>query len=100
MLPELMRIATASGPERFLAVQALAFVDDPEAQAKVLETAKSEEVPRAERLSAVALLSQLSLTEAVNYLQDLAVGDDKELARCATEALVALQIRRKAGDRR
>lgn len=90
----LMRIANGSSQERFLAVQALAFLDEPAAQEKVLEMAKSEDVPKPERLRAIALLSQSSLTVGTDYLQSLMYSDDPELRIVAAEALAVSQRRR------
>ncbi len=95
LMADLIEVADAGGQERFLAVQALAFIDDEVAQQKVLEMARSEEIPRAERLRAVVLLSQTNLAEGTYYLQDLAAGNDPELSKHAAAALEAMQEKRK-----
>lgn len=95
---ELLEVVTQGGPDRSVAVQALAFLDDPVAQEKVLEIAKSEDVPRAERIQAIALLCRTDLRDGVSYLQVLATGDDAELQRYAMEALSIWQDRRAEED--
>lgn len=95
LVDDLMDIAESGGPDRHLAIRALAFTDDPGAQRKVLETAQSEDVSRAERVQAITLLSQTNLNECVSYLQDLVLGEDKELKRYAMEALAIWQKRQK-----
>lgn len=95
LLDELLRLADDGGQERFLAAQALAFLDDDKAHEKVLAVARSEDLPRAERIRAVALLSRSQLTEAVLYLQELAAGTDAELREYAMSALAAMQHQRR-----
>ncbi len=84
-------IAQARDPsrEQWLAIQALAFLEDERAQLRVLEFAKDQSTKRNERIRAIVLLSKSSLPEAVTYLQELARSDDDELCRYAVEALAA-----------
>lgn len=91
---ELLEVVAQGGPDRSVAVQALAFLDDPVAQEKVLEIAKSEDVPRADRIQAIVLLCRTDLREGVSYMQELATGDDAELQRYAMEALSIWQDRK------
>ena len=93
MMNELIEIVEQGGHERSIAVRALAFLDDPEAQRVVLETAQSETLTRAERVQAVALLSESELIDAQDYLQKLATGEDAELRAIAMEALRIIQER-------
>lgn len=94
LLSDLLEVVERGGHDRSVAIEALAFMDDPEAQEKVLETARSEEVPRADRIQAIVLLSQSDLNEAVSYLQELATGEDHELQQFAIEALGVWQDRK------
>lgn len=87
LLNDLLEVAERGGQDRSIAIQALAFMDDPEAQRKVLETAQSMDVPKDHRIQAITLLSRTRLNEAVSYLQELATSDDSELKRYAMEAL-------------
>ena len=57
LVPDLVEIANSSAPHRFLAIDALAFTDEPEARAKVIEWAGREDGDKIERIRAVALLS-------------------------------------------
>jgi hypothetical protein len=95
LMDELLSIVNQGGSDRSVAIQALAFLDDPEAQKKVLETAQSTDVSREERIQAITLLSQSDLDEAAEYLQSLATGDDPELKGFAMEALAIRQKRNK-----
>jgi HEAT repeat protein len=95
LVADLMAVVQQGGPDRALAIQALAFTDDPEAQKLVLDTARSEELPRADRIQAIALLSRTGLDEAVSYLRELATSDDPELQRFAMESLATWQERKK-----
>lgn len=94
---ELLEVVAQGGPDRSVAVQALAFLDDQVAQEKVLQIAKSEDVPRAERIQAIALLCRTDLRDGLGYLQELATGDDAELQRYAMEALSIWQDRKAEG---
>lgn len=94
LMDELLNIVERGGSDRSVAIQALAFLDDPEAQKKVLETAQSTELPRPDRIQAIALLSRTDLDEGVSYLQELATGDDHELQKFALEALSIWQKRK------
>jgi hypothetical protein len=94
LLQDLLEVAERGGQDRSIAIQALAFMDDPEAQRKVLETARSEQVPKADRIQAIALLAKSNLSESVSYLQELATGDNEELQPYAMEALSAWQDRK------
>lgn len=93
LLRQLIEIVEDGGPDRHLAVQALAFLDDPEAHRQILLVARSADNPRELRLQAVALLSRTSLREAVEYLQELVRGDDDALRMYAMEALEIWQAR-------
>lgn len=93
LIDELLHLASQTTEERFLAVQALAYLDDDRAQMAVLDVARSESVPRSQRMRAVALLTRTQLTAGVLYLQELAKGDDSELRDCALAALSAMQQR-------
>ena len=87
LLEELLQLASQEGPERPVAIEALAFMDDPQAQQTVLDTARSERVSRADRIQAIALLARTDLEEGVEYLNELANGEDEELRAFAIEAL-------------
>jgi HEAT repeat protein len=93
LVPDLIAIVREGGADRSVAIQALAFTDDPEAQQLVLDTAKSEEVARGDRIQAIALLSRTGLEAGVEYLKELAAGDDPELQRFSMEALAIWQER-------
>lgn len=95
LMDELEDVVEQGGRDRSVAVQALAFLDAPEAQRIVLETAQSETVPRADRIQAISLLSRSELDEAVQYLTSLATGQDAELKAFAMEALGIWQERSK-----
>ncbi len=83
LLNELIEVVDNDYSNRHLAVQALAFMDAPQAQRKVLETAKSEEISRAERVQAILLLSRTDLTEAIGYLQELTIEEDGQFRKYA-----------------
>ncbi len=91
LIEDLLQLAAQATEESFLAVQALAFLDDDRAQTAVLDVARSEQVPRSQRMRAVALLTRTQLSAGVLYLQELAKGDDHELRDCALAALSAMQ---------
>lgn len=91
LMSELLRIADQGGQDRYLAVTALAHLDDPIAHERVLQAARSTETPRAERIRAIILLHRSVLTDAIDYLKELARGDDVELAEFAIEALALRQ---------
>lgn len=91
MLDELLSAARMGGTDRYLAVHALAALEDPRAQQCVLEAAKDESLPKPERARAIALLGRSKLAEAVEYLKELAAKQDAEFAGVAIEALAALQ---------
>ena len=89
LLDDLIAQARDPSREQWLAIQALAFLEDERAQLRVLEFAKDSSVKRHERIRAIVLLSKSSLPEAAAYLQQLARSDDEELSRSAVEALAA-----------
>jgi hypothetical protein len=91
MLEELLSAVRMGGTDRYLAVHALAALEDPRAQQSVLEAAKDESLPKPERARAIALLSRSKLPEAVDYLKELAAKQDAEFAGIATQALAAIQ---------
>jgi len=93
LMDELVEVVRRGGSERPVAIQALAFLDEPDAQRLVLESAQSTTLPRAERIQAVALLCELEIPEAVEYLKALAAGEDAELKAYAIEALAVRQAR-------
>ncbi|MBK8208249.1 MAG: hypothetical protein IPK87_15840 [Planctomycetes bacterium] len=93
LIEDLLQLAGQTTEESFLAVQALAYLDDDRAQLAVLDVARSGDVPRSQRMRAVALLTRTQLSEGVLYLQQLAKGDDEELRNCALAALSAMQQR-------
>lgn len=94
LLDDLLEVAEEDSTNRHLAVQALAFMDSSEAQRKVLESAKSEEISEAERIQAILLLSRTDLTEAIGYLQELTIAEDAQYRKYALESLDAIQERR------
>ncbi len=90
LLDDLLRAAEPGKIERWLAIQALAFLEDPKADEAVLAFARAPDTSRGHRLRAILLLSQTTIPEAMEYLQVLARGDDSELSRHAVEALAAV----------
>ncbi len=91
LLDDLLQAARMGVADRFLAVHALAALDDPRAEQCVLDAAKDENLPKAERARAIALLARSKLPEAVDYLKELATKPDSEYAGVATETLAAIQ---------
>lgn len=87
LLTDLLGIVKSGGSERPVAIQALAFMDDPVAQQAVLDTAMADYIPREQRVQAVALLCRTRLNDGVAYMQQLATGDDDELRDVAMVAL-------------
>jgi hypothetical protein len=87
----LVEIAENDPGTRFLAVTALAHVDHPDARANVLRMARSEEIPKAERLRAIALLARAQSQEGMDYLRALGSEEDDELREVAIRALAAIQ---------
>ena len=91
MLEDLLSAARMGGTERYLAVHALAVLEDPRAQQCVLEAAKDESLPKPERARAIALLARSKLQESIEYLKELAAKQDTEFSGVAMQALAALQ---------
>lgn len=91
MLDELLSAARMGGTDRYLAVHALAALEDPRAQQCVLEAAKDESLPKPERARAIALLARSKLPHSIDYLKELAATQDSEFAGVAIEALAAIQ---------
>lgn len=95
LMQDLLKAVERGDSDRPLAIQALAFMEDETAQQVVLETARSKEVPREQRIQAIALLCRTRLGDGVSYLQQLATGEDRELRECAMEALRVWQAANK-----
>jgi hypothetical protein len=94
----LLSIASRRDSYRSLAVQALAFLEEPEAQKAVLELASDESAREPDRVRAIVLLSRTTLPEAVTYLQTLAEGDNEEFKQFANAALHEHQMRINRGE--
>ncbi|NUQ35282.1 MAG: hypothetical protein HUU29_10110 [Planctomycetaceae bacterium] len=86
-IADLKAIADSDEEYRFKAIDALAFIDDAEAKAAVLERAMDDDAPKAERIRAIALLHQTKDSNAKSYLEAWAKGGDAEIAEVAREAL-------------
>jgi hypothetical protein len=91
---ELLEFAKRPGVEGDLALDALALSGDLRAADLLCELASSGTSDRSRRIRAVALLSQLDDTRALEILRELAQSDDAELARVATAAIEALRARK------
>lgn len=89
LVPDLLEIADSKAAHRFLAVDALAFTDDPRASAKVIEVASREDGDRTERLRAIALLAKIKDPRAEELLGQLCGNSDEDIRKVAIEALVA-----------
>ncbi|MCC6574392.1 MAG: hypothetical protein IT462_11435 [Planctomycetes bacterium] len=90
LVPDLIEIADSKAAHRFLAVDALAFTEDPRAKAKVLEVASKTDGDKTERVRAVALLAKTKDPNANGLLHELSGSGDDELRKVALEALDAL----------
>ena len=89
LVPDLIEIANSTAAHRFLAIDALAFTDDPKAKAKVVEWAGREDGDNVERIRAVALLSKVKCPESEALLARLCGSSDEEVRKVAVEALAA-----------
>jgi len=89
LVPDLLEIADSSAAHRFLAIDALAFTDDPRARAKVIEVASREDGDKNERVRAVALLCKVKDERALTLLGQLCGSGDSEVRLAANEALAA-----------
>ena len=90
LVPDLIEIADGKAAHRFLAVDALAFTEDPRAKAKVLEVASRTDGDKTERVRAVALLAKTKDPNARSLLAELSGSSDDELRKVAKEVLDAL----------
>lgn len=90
LVPDLIEIADSKAAHRFLAIDALAFTEDPRAKAKVLEVASKTDGDKTERVRAVALLAKTKDPNARQLLHDLSGSSDDELRKVALEVLDAL----------
>jgi hypothetical protein len=91
LIDELLSTARGGGAERYLAVHALSVIDEPRAQQGVLDAAKDESMPKAERARAIALLARSTLPAAIEYLKQLASAKDAEFSQLAIDTLAAIQ---------
>ena len=89
LVPDLIEIADSAAAHRFLAIDALAFTDDPKAKAKVIEWAGREDGDKIERIRAVALLSKVKCPESEALLARLCGSSDEEVRKVAVEAYAA-----------
>jgi hypothetical protein len=89
LVPDLLEVADSKAAHRFLAVDALAFTDDDRARAKVIEVASREDGEKSERIRAIALLSKVRDSQALQLLGQLAGSQDDEIRTVALEALSA-----------
>ncbi|MCC6573851.1 MAG: hypothetical protein IT462_08670 [Planctomycetes bacterium] len=92
-VPDLIEIADGKAAHRFLAVDALAFTEDPRAKAKVLEVASKTDGDKTERVRAVALLAKTRDTNANELLHQLSGSSDDELRKVANEVIEALKAK-------
>ncbi len=91
LVPDLIEIADGKAAHRFLALDALAFTEDPRAKAKVLEVASKTDGDKTERVRAVALLARTRDANARELLNQLSASGDEELRKVALEVLDALR---------
>ncbi|MCC6573000.1 MAG: hypothetical protein IT462_04335 [Planctomycetes bacterium] len=89
LVPDLIEIAAGKAAHRFLAVDALAFTEDPRAKAKVLEIASKTDGEKTERVRAVALLARTRDTNANELIHQLCGSSDEELRKVALEVVEA-----------
>ena len=87
LVPPLLMMADSSVPHNFLALDALAFIDDQRARDKVYETATNEGAREDIRTRAVALLAKTKDTRARSMLEGLAAGSDDGMRAIAEEVL-------------
>ena len=91
MLRSLLRISRSAAEENFLALDALAEIDDDLCRERIYEVAANEkEAPRM-RHRAMTLLATIKHPEGWGLLSDLSNSDDEELRRLAVELLKAYQ---------
>ncbi|GIK53799.1 MAG: hypothetical protein BroJett014_27720 [Planctomycetota bacterium] len=89
LVPDLLEVADSSAAHRFLAVDALAFTDDPRARSKVIEVASREDGDKTERVRAIALLVKIKDVRADEVLAQLCGSSDPEIKAVAVEAMAA-----------
>ena len=87
LMPDLIAVIDSNSENRGYAVGALAFIDLPEAKARVLAEASREDQPVEQRAGCVAALAATKDPAAMPLLRSLAAGENDKLAATAKKVM-------------